>query len=135
MAPLPDEVENILAGLKNINIGANSGDRPVLGDRKNIQNAINSQRQTIVITDSTDASGGGRDEARQVAVQKGQQLFRLKRQVQSAIDNEAIAAAVKEFVDLLNGKRSKVCTKEGFAFLDALCKQLGDPSVFLAPLR
>jgi casein kinase 1 len=36
---------------------------------------------------------------------------------------------------LLQANSSRTLTKEGFAFLDALYKQLVDPSVFVLPLR
>lgn len=135
MAPLPDEMEKILAGLKNIDIAGGSDDRPVLGDRQNIQKAVDKQRHAIVITDSTDASGGGKEDRQQAVLKKSDQLGMLRCKVLTAVDNDELARAVYEFMNVISTQRSKVLTKEGFGFLDALCKQLGDPSVFIAPLR
>ena len=66
---------------------------------------------------------------------KAAQLTALTRKVQDATDNVLLARVVRDFVDVLESSRSRTLTKEGFAVLDALHKQLADPSVFVAPLR
>lgn len=53
----------------------------------------------------------------------------------AATNNQALAQVVTDFVIFLQSNRSRTLTKEGFAFLDALYKQLEDPSVFIVPLR
>lgn len=47
----------------------------------------------------------------------------------------ALSHAVIEFRRILEDTNSRNLTKEGFAVLDAIYKQLADPSVFIAPLR
>ena len=66
---------------------------------------------------------------------KATALYQLTRRVPDAIDNVALARVVRDFWDVLQSSRSRTLTKEGFAFLDALHKQLADPSVFVAPAR
>jgi len=62
-------------------------------------------------------------------------LMRLSKKMDSATDNKAISGIILEFVDFLRSGTSRNLTKEGFAFLDALYKQLADPSVFIVPMR
>lgn len=66
---------------------------------------------------------------------KATQLGGLTRRVRDTTDNLALARVVREFRDVLESSRSRTLTKEGFAFLDALHKQLADPSVFVQPMR
>lgn len=152
--PGPENVEQILNELANLKIE----DRPVLGDRKNIDNAIQQAkadakkpaREVIVITDSTDAGDLTKQNQKQTQAQnhiilpagyggtripKAIQLNKLTTTVSEATNNAAIAGVVTDFVVLLKSNRSRTLTKEGFAFLDALYKQLADPSVYVVPLR
>lgn len=67
---------------------------------------------------------------------KAYRLDRLAAKLGSATDNARLAAIVLEFIQVLKGyNSSRALTKEGFAFLDALHKQLSDPSVFVLPMR
>jgi casein kinase 1 len=86
----------------------------------------------IVISDS---ENGTTQKAAAVRLTKASQLAALARIVPSATDNVMLARVVREFVEILDSSRSKALTKEGFAFLDALHKQLADPSVYAVPLR
>ena len=66
---------------------------------------------------------------------KPARLMRLTRQCELAVDNKQLAALVGEFLAILNTGTSRTLTKEGFSFLDALYKQLADPSIFIVPMR
>jgi casein kinase 1 len=139
-------LENVLHDLANLNLD----DRRVLGDRQGVNNALqqakadakgadsaatsSKSKSVIVVTDSrpTEASI---IVARHITP-KAQQLRKLREAVSGATDNASLAEVVSEFVTvLLQANRSRALTKEGFAFLDALYKQLADPSVFVQPLR
>ena len=120
----------------------------MLGDKKNVQvshrqpkpNGLPKAAQpikkpaldttnVIVISDSSDIPPIARRYA------KAEKLDKLTREASNAMDNNALARLVIEFVTLLKSNTSRTLTREGFAFLDALHKQLVDPSVFIVPLR
>jgi len=61
--------------------------------------------------------------------------MRLSKSVTEATDNHALSSLVSEFAEVLRNTGSRTLTREGFSFLDALHKQLADPSVFVVPLR
>jgi casein kinase 1 len=136
-----ENVEQILNDLANLKLD----DRPVLGDRMNINNAVQQAKMDakkpaaafIVISDDTDG-GKVKNHAPSPVVArmpKAAQLNKLTSAVNAASDNNAIAQVVLDFVVFLQSNRSRTLTKEGFGFLDALYKQLADPSVFILPLR
>ncbi|KAI0051091.1 kinase-like protein [Auriscalpium vulgare] len=142
----PDMVENVLQDLARMNLG-----RPVLGDKKNIQQNGNRPEQLpvkegalilkkpspavheVIVISSDDDSR--RENAPVVRHTKALRISRLTRSVAQASDNHALAGIVKDFAGVLTGSSSRTLTREGFAFLDALHKQLADPSVFIVPLR
>jgi hypothetical protein len=62
-------------------------------------------------------------------------LIKLTKTVAAATDNAGVSDAVSEFIVVLQSNSSRNLTKEGFGFLDALYKQLADPSVFVLPMR
>ena len=68
-------------------------------------------------------------------VPKARRIYLLRTKVSAATDNATLSKLVLEFVGVLEVTFSKSLTVEGFAFLDALYKQLGDPSVFVEPIR
>ncbi|TFK52522.1 CK1/CK1 protein kinase [Heliocybe sulcata] len=129
----PDEVERILNDLANLRLG----DRPALGNRTNVQappkqapadgqKAVATQKDDPVeISDESD----GIDRRPQGS--KMAQLASLKQAVSKASDNTALSGLVADFVAVLKAHPSKALTKQGFGFLDALYKQLSDPSVFI----
>jgi casein kinase 1 len=139
--PGADNVEQILNDLANLKLD----DRPVLGDRKNIHNAVQQAKtdakkptaEVIVITDSTDGGKIKNHPPSPVVarIPKAARLNKLTVDVNAASDNNALSHVVLDFVAFLQSNRSRTLTKEGFAFLDALYKQLADPSVFVLPLR
>ncbi|KAE9404021.1 CK1/CK1 protein kinase [Gymnopus androsaceus JB14] len=66
---------------------------------------------------------------------KAYKLSKLTAKASDATDNAALSNLVQEFINVMKSNTSRTLTKDGFAFLDALNKQLEDPSVFLAPMR
>lgn len=66
---------------------------------------------------------------------KAYKLSKLTAKASSATDNVALAELVSEFIKVMKSNTSRALTKDGFAFLDALNKQLEDPSVFIVPMR
>ncbi|EEB92730.1 hypothetical protein MPER_08719, partial [Moniliophthora perniciosa FA553] len=66
---------------------------------------------------------------------KAYKLSKLTSKVSKAIDNCELAQRVHEFVAVMRSNTSRTLTKDGFGFLDALHKQLADPSVFIEPMR
>ncbi len=115
------------------------GERTVLGDRQNIDNAIQQAKaappsdQYIVI--SSGSEGDDSTPQRYQKTPKAYKLNKLEKLAHEATDNDTLAQVVLDFVETLKSYSSRSLTKEGFAFLDALYKQLADPSVFVAPLR
>lgn len=70
-----------------------------------------------------------------VRIKKATRLEKLRLSILSSTDNASLSNIVVEFNALLKDTGSKTLTREGFAFLDALYKQLTDPSVFIQPMR
>jgi casein kinase 1 len=66
---------------------------------------------------------------------KSTKLKSLAVQISNALDNEHLADLVDEFVLALQMNKSRTLTMDGFAVLDALYRQLEDPSVVAPPLR
>lgn len=139
-APPPDEMEKIINGLTNLEIDK----RPVLGDRKNIEKAIRNAKQAakkpdsdkvIVISDSESEEEKDRSIPPPFLTPKAHKLNKLVKKTGQATDSRALSALVKEFISVLQSNSSRTLTKEASAFLDALHKQLADPSVFVTPLR
>jgi casein kinase 1 len=136
-----ETVEQILNDLANLKLD----DRPVLGDRKNINNAVQQGKtdgkkpatEVIVISDKTDDGKPKNHPPSPIVarIPKAAQLNRLTAAAYAAGDNNTLSQVVLDFVAFLQSNRSRTLTKEGFAFLDALYKQLKDPSVFAVPLR
>ena len=143
--PGPENVEQILNELANLRLD----NRPVLGERKNINDAIQQAKadtkkpvtDVIVISDDTDViPAPNPNEPRPAPAAAGRwpkaaRLNQLSTAVAAAADNQALSQIVLEFAAFLQSNRSRTLTKEGFAFLDALYKQLADPSVRKVPLR
>jgi hypothetical protein len=127
-----------------MNIHRENSGRPVLGDKKNVQDqgAQNgrlllkkSDADTIIISDDEQQWGRGVPGPAEQRVTKAARITKLTRAAGQAVDNRVLAQITTEFVKVLQGSNSRTLTREGFAFLDALHKQLADPSVFIVPLR
>ncbi|OBZ71290.1 Casein kinase I isoform delta-like protein [Grifola frondosa] len=140
-----DEMEAILGGIANLQLG----ERQVLGNRNEVANGVRSptnhatkpvpqkpptpSNDAIVIS-SDDENAPGKAPAA-VRLPKAAHLMKLARATSEATENVALARIVQDFVGVLQETRSRTLTKEGFAVLDALYKQLADPSVYVIPLR
>ncbi|KDQ62390.1 hypothetical protein JAAARDRAFT_149241 [Jaapia argillacea MUCL 33604] len=145
-----ENMEKVLNDLANLRLDA----RPVLGDRKNVQDAVRQAKDDaakddaakdetakktpppadeVIVISSSDASD--RRPPAFDRLPKARQLLELTADVLKAAENRELARLVADFVGVLKAHTSRTLTKEGFSFLDALHKQLADPSVFLVPLR
>jgi len=123
----------------------NLGERQVLGDRKNIDDAVLYARNDAKKDDSAKqiapceainiSSGSEGSIPPPFLTPKAHKLIKLTRRASEATDNLVLSAIVLEFVAVLKSNSSRNLTKEGFGFLDALYKQLANPSVFVVPLR
>jgi casein kinase 1 len=138
----------LLRDLAQMNINSkNSGQgRPVLGDKKNLQDqGFQNGRlllkkpdadTIIIISDDEQQWGrGGVPGPAEQRVTKAARITKLTQAAGQAVDNRVLAQITAEFVKVLQNSNSRTLTREGFAFLDALHKQLADPSVFIVPLR
>jgi casein kinase 1 len=111
----------------------------VLGDRKQIANAVQQAREAVNKPSSDDkdviiVSSDDEDDSTR-PIPKARRIYLLRTKVSAATDNATLSKLVLEFVEVLEGTYSKSLTVEGFAFLDTLYKQLADPSVFVQPMR
>ena len=109
--------------------------RPVLGDRKNVQGnggdlLLKRPGPAGVVVSDSEQSSGPVDR-----YDKAARIVKLTRAAGQAADNRVLAGLTEDFVKVLRNSNSRTLTREGFAFLDALHKQLADPSVFIVPLR
>ncbi|KIK33438.1 hypothetical protein CY34DRAFT_813597 [Suillus luteus UH-Slu-Lm8-n1] len=136
-----DEMENVLNDLAKLQLDP---PRPILGDQTNVpaparKDNAKKPRDIISLSDSSEEgrpkpNGQPLPPRTPVRTRKASQLQKLRYSVLDSTDNAALAVAVEEFTEFLQ-LGSKTLTKEGFAFLDALYKQLADPSIFVHPLR
>ncbi|KAF9267465.1 CK1/CK1 protein kinase [Marasmius fiardii PR-910] len=146
--PPPEELRRILDDLKKLDLG----DRQVLADRSNVKEAVRNAKEdaraqkdnsTRTRTTGTSKAAKDGDEAEMDVTSvpppfmtpKAYKLSKLTGQVLKATDNHALAAKVTEFVAVMKSNTSRTLTKDGFGFLDALYKQLAEPSVFITPMR
>jgi casein kinase 1 len=136
------QLTGLLKGLAQIHINTDNIGRPVLGDRKNVQGGGGNggdlllkqpgPADVVVISDDERSPGGHGPVDR---YDKAARLIKLTRAAGQAADNRILARLTDDFVKVLRNSNSRTLTREGFAFLDALHKQLADPSVFIVPLR
>jgi casein kinase 1 len=145
-----NEMEEILKKLKKLDLGV----QPVLGDRTNVERAIrmaekdaqvdslrklhpqkvagNGEEDVIFISSGSD----GEDPAPiRYQLPKAVQLNRLTDRASNSSENTSLAAIVREFLVIMKMNSSRTLTKDAFAFLDVLFKQLDDPSVLVGPTK
>lgn len=136
------QLTGLLKGLAQLNINTDNIGRPVLGDRKNVQDGGGNgdlllkkpgPTNVVVISDDDERSPGGYGPVDRY--DKAARIIKLTRAAGQAADNRVLAGLTDDFVKVLRNSNSRTLTREGFAFLDALHKQLADPSVFIVPLR
>lgn len=106
---------------------------PQAAAAKKAQSEASDEEGVIVI--SSDGENGVPQRAAAVRLTKAAQLLQLTQAAQDATNNVMLARVVRDFAHILESSRSRALTKEGFAFLDTLYKQLADPSVYVVPLR
>ena len=136
------QLTGLLQGLAQLQINKDIIGRPVLGDRKNVQGGGGNGGDlllkkpgpagVILISDGEQSSG---EQGPVDRYDKAARLVKLTRAAGQAADNSVLARLTEDFVKVLRNSNSRTLTREGFAFLDALHKQLSDPSVFIVPLR
>lgn len=139
-------MEGILQDLAKLTLAE---PRQILGERgNNVPNAARPAKATDtkkkaaapssgnegVIVISSDGENGTAERGA-ARLTKAAQLLRLSRAASEATDNVMLSRVVLEFTEILETSRSRALTKEGFTVLDALYKQLADPSVYAVPLR
>ena len=115
----------------------------VLGDRKQIADAVQQAREAVNKPSSDDtekeviviSSSSGDEEDSTKPIPKARRIYLLRTKVSAATDNATLSKLVLEFVEVLEKTYSKSLTVEGFAFLDTLYKQLGDSSAPAQPMR
>ncbi|KAG6900183.1 hypothetical protein C0993_001895 [Termitomyces sp. T159_Od127] len=123
----PDMMRGILEDLKRLEFNQ-AGDNKVLRDRTNVEAA---RRQDSTGTNEVIEISSGSEEGET----KASRLTRLTGRASSATDNAVLGELVRHFIQALKCNSSRTLTKEASAFLNALHKQLEDPSVFVAPQR
>lgn len=126
-----------------MNVNRENAERAVLGDKKNVQEqGVQNGRlllkkhdtDPIIVSDGEQQWGRGAGPAEQ-RVTKAARITKLTQAARQAVDNRVLAQITADFVKVLQSSNSRTLTREGFAFLDVLHKQLADPSVFIVPLR
>ncbi|KAJ7069850.1 kinase-like domain-containing protein [Mycena amicta] len=142
-APPPDEMERILNDLTNLKMGD-----VVMGDRATVDEAVRKAKEAAKDDDSSkdsqlheviDITSDSEDDDNTIPpphlTPKAYKLLKLVKRAEEATDNALLSECILEFVGILKSNSSRTLTKEGFAFIDALYKQLADPSVFMVPMR
>ncbi|KAJ3716973.1 kinase-like domain-containing protein [Lentinula raphanica] len=138
-ASAADDLAKVLDDLGRMNLGENQ----TLADRTNVAKAVrqakqdarrDSDKHTVI---SSNADGQENDDSVPPAhmLPKAYKLAKLTIKVSSATDNAALSDLVLEFIKIMKSNTSRTLIKDGFSFLDALNKQLEDPSVFVLPMR
>ncbi len=112
----------------------------MLGDRKNVPGNGGhlllkkpGPANVVVVVSDDDRSSGEHGPVDRY--NKAARITKLAQAARQAADNRVLARLTEDFVKVLRNSNSRTLTREGFAFLDALHKQLADPSVFIVPLR
>ena len=126
-----DTILAVLEDLKKLNLDTNltkgkSSDRVPHDD-----GATNDDNIIEINSDSED----GESAPQKPMIPKRVRLIKLTKRAAAATDNKGLSELVLEFIEVLQSNSSRTLTKEAFDFLDALYKQLADPSVFIVPLR
>ena len=140
----PSEMENVLHDLAKLQLHQ----RPILADQTNVPAQANKQaeaskKKAVDVIDLCNTSDGesapkppqNKPPRTPARVKKATRLETLRLSTLDAVDNAMLSTVVAEFSTFLKETGSKTLTREGFAFLDALYKQLADPSIFVQPMR
>ncbi|KAI6123942.1 kinase-like domain-containing protein, partial [Pisolithus croceorrhizus] len=137
----PSEMEDVLHDLAKLKLN----NRPILAERTNNYppQPQGLAKKAEIVDLGGDTSGGSTPPnppkkmipRTPVRVKKATRLEKLRLAVLDATDNAMLSSVAAEFSIFLKETGSKMLTREGFAFLDALYKQLADPSIFVQPMR
>ncbi|KAF8895453.1 CK1/CK1 protein kinase [Infundibulicybe gibba] len=140
----PEALKGILNDLTNLNLG----EKQILGDRKTVDDAVRKakdglkgQQDSLGTTKSQEIIMVNSESESEQTIPppflspKAHKLLKLTTKASEATDNVTLSGLVSEFVEVLQMNSSRTLTKEAFQFLDALYKQLADPSVFVVPMR
>ena len=128
----------LLQGLAQLNVNRENAERQVLGDKKNVQDERQYGRLLLKKLEGSEIitiSDRGVPGPAEQRITKAARIAKLTQAAGQAADNRVLAQITTDFVKVLQSSNSRTLTREGFAFLDALHKQLADPSVFIVPLR
>ncbi|KAF8631803.1 hypothetical protein AX17_005018 [Amanita inopinata Kibby_2008] len=139
LAERSEDIKGVLIDLKNLVLsmpvqdGTKRADQVGGKDDKEETDSKATGTETVIEV----SSGSDLDEPVVVKrmIPKRLRLMRLTKKVDTAADNLALSKLVHDFIEDLQCNSSRILTKEGFDFIDALYKQLADPSVFIVPLR
>lgn len=140
-------MENVLQDLAKLQLN----NRPALADQTNAPTPdaqatkLSDAKDEGDVIDLTGDSTGGRRTPEQpkdlpprtpVRLKKFERLWQLRIAVSKSTDNAALSKIVADFATVLKETgTSRTLTIEGFCFLDALYKQLGDPATLVQPMR
>ncbi|KAG6377219.1 kinase-like domain-containing protein [Boletus reticuloceps] len=138
------EIENVLQDLAKLQLNH----RPALADQTNTPTPgaqvakPNDAEEEDDVIDLTGDSTQTREKPKNsgphtpVRIKKFERLWQLRVAVSKSTDNAALSKIVADFATVLKETgTSKTLTIEGFSFLDALRKRLGDPAAFMQPMR
>src|ERR1700722_15566690 len=139
-----NSVEKVLNELANLTLV----DRSPFADRQNVENAVRHTKEdtkklrddkppdVVIDLTASSADSASHTAAPPKTIPKAAQLRNLTLAVPGAPNNHSLAKIVSEFVSvLIQANRSRMLTKDGFAFLDVLQKQLAGPDALVLPLR
>jgi casein kinase 1 len=121
----------ILGGIAKLDLG----DRPVLVNNTKIIDAATqgtpeeSENSRPDIKDAVETSDGDAlPVLPRLVLQKGQQLEQLAKSTRAATTNKELSKYVSDFIQVMQSNSGRTLTRPAFQFLDALYKQLDNPS-------
>lgn len=128
-----DAVVAVLRDLKNLKLNPNIHDTKDADGEENTD--TESQDDNITTIEISSDSSEEESAPRQPMLPKRVRLVKLTKRAGAGTDNLELSKLVLEFIQVLQMNSSRTLTREAFEFLDALHKQLADPSVFIVPTR
>ena len=129
-----DAVVAVLRDLKNLKLNPNIHDTKDADSEENTDTESQDNKITTIEI-SSDSSEEEESAPQQPMVPKRVRLLKLTKRAGAGTDNRELSGLVLEFIQVLQMNSSRTLTREAFEFLDALHKQLADPSVFIVPTR
>jgi len=115
---------------------ARENDDKLQGEANKENDVIVKKEREVIVVSSGDESNTPPDKVKSgTRWSKAAALMKLASRVPKALHNSELADLVHEFLAILQSSRSKTVTREAFSFLEALQKQLRDPSIFIVNSR